>query len=351
MRDFLNYYNISRLYILGAGFSAPANLPLAEELLPLVHKTASRQLWYGEGGVPFSKGQAEFLIEELQFYYPTLNFTHDMIELNKIPSSFDFENFLTYVSAESAFIQYTGERWNEHGSKFLALIKVWLGEAIFRRQKLALCGAPDFYYKFCKSLKNALILTFNWDTLLEKLLEKYSIEYTYRPTDIVKGYKVPIVKLHGSIDWFTLPSEISKKDWMNFDPLANEIKEIYKANGDLLRYYKNLMSPWIIVPSFDKISQLQHLGDVWIMPWRFLQNKLEVIIIGYSMRPDDYHSRAFIYPQLVQGSRSGDLKVKIIDYAEDDSQKDSIKARFEGVENIEYFFDGFGEEALAFIES
>ena len=87
------------------------------------------------------------------------------------------------------------------------------------------------------------------------------------------------------------------------------------------------------------------------MPWRFLQNKLEIIIIGYSMRPDDYHSRAFIYPQLVHGSRSGDLTIKVVDYAKDNAKRDAIKARFEGVENIEYFFDGFGGEALEFIEA
>jgi len=138
---------------------------------------------------------------------------------------------------------------------------------------------------------------------------------------------------------------------MSFEPLANETIDIYKARGDLLRYYDNMMSPWIIIPSFDKISQLQNLGDIWIMPWRFLQNKLEIIIIGYSMRPDDYHSRAFIYPQLVHGSRSGDLTIKVVDYAKDNAKRDAIKARFEGVENIEYFFDGFGGEALEFIEA
>jgi len=185
MRDFLNYYNINRLYILGAGFSAPAKLPIAEELLQLVYKTAYRKPWYGEGGAPFTKGQAEYLMEELQFYYPTLNFTHEMIELNKIPPSFDFENFLTYVSAESAFLQFTGERWNEHGSRFLAWLKGWLAEAIFRRQQLALSDTLNFYHIFCKSLKNALIMTFNWDTLLENMLEKNGINYTYRPTDIV----------------------------------------------------------------------------------------------------------------------------------------------------------------------
>jgi hypothetical protein len=194
-------------------------------------------------------------------------------------------------------------------------------------------------------------MTFNWDTLLEYVFDNNLINYTYRPADIVRENKIPIVKLHGSIDWFTYPYGEFKKEWMSFEPISKETTSIFKAKGNLFRYYNNMMTPWIIIPSFDKISQLHSLGDIWVMPWRFLQNKLEIIIIGYSMRFDDYHSRAFIYPQLVHGSRSGDLSVKVIDYAKDNSEKDKIKTRFEGVENIKYFFDGFNEKALEFIES
>jgi hypothetical protein len=88
----------------------------------------------------------------------------------------------------------------------------------------------------------------------------------------------------------------------------------------------------------------------WQTPWMFLQDKLEVILIGFSMRPDDYHSRAFIYPQLVQGSRSGTLSVKVVDYATSKLLKETIKKRFAGVKNCKYFFDGFSDRALDFIE-
>lgn len=73
------------------------------------------------------------------------------------------------------------------------------------------------------------------------------------------------------------------------------------------------------------------------------------------MRPDDYHSRAFIYPELVHGSQSGKIKVKVIDYINEDDPGSNkkikqIKAKYEGVKNVEFWFGGFTEQALKFIE-
>jgi hypothetical protein len=105
-----------------------------------------------------------------------------------------------------------------------------------------------------------------------------------------------------------------------------------------------------VLPSFDKISQVRRFGDLWKLPWLQLHNDLEVVIIGYSMREDDFHSRAFLYPQLVAGSRRGDLAVKVIDLADDRSTRADIENRYAGVENAKFFFSGFGEEALRFID-
>ena len=83
----------------------------------------------------------------------------------------------------------------------------------------------------------------------------------------------------------------------------------------------------------------------------FLQDDLEVVLIGFSMRPDDFHTRAFIYPQLVQGSQSGSLSVKVVDYAADKHHQKEIRKRFEGVKNCKFFFDGFSDSALDFIQT
>ena len=350
LKGLLKYYGIEKVFILGAGFSAPAGLPLTYELLRHIHAISSAKPWYGEGGMPYSWGQAEWLLEELQFYYPTLDFSHKSIASGTIPAGFDIEQFMSYVAAESAFVEKTGEKWNDHGSKFLAWLKGWLAEAIYIKQEQMFGEAPNVYYQFSSTLEGALILSFNWDTLLEELLARQHFEYTYDFSDrITDAKRIPIIKLHGSIDWFSMPSELSRKDWMSFDPLGKSLDGYYKARGDLRRYFNGFLSPWIVVPSYDKISQILKLGDTWTTPWIFLQDELEIIIIGFSMRQDDYHSRAFIYPQLVQGTRDGSLKVKVVDIAANGKEEGEITERFQGVENISYFFEGFGEQAIDFI--
>jgi hypothetical protein len=105
-----------------------------------------------------------------------------------------------------------------------------------------------------------------------------------------------------------------------------------------------------VIPSFDKVFQLLNLGEVWQLPWLWLEDDLEVVIVGYSIRPDDYHSRAFIYPRLVRGSRSGALRVKVIDRADNEAERDQVRSRFAGVRDCEFFFGGFSKEAVDFIE-
>jgi hypothetical protein len=192
-----------------------------------------------------------------------------------------------------------------------------------------------------------------WNGRIKKYSYDFSSTYTTK--------HIPIIKLHGSIDWFS-NIDYKKKDWMQFVPVYRSTKGIehgeiiyddsilFKAEGNLLAYYnKAHMSPRIIAPGYDKLSQALALGDFWKYPWMLLQDNLEIIIIGFSMRPDDYHSRSFIYPQLVQGSRDGSLKVKVIDYATDEKKRDEIRERYEGVEHVKFWFDGFNEGAIDFI--
>jgi hypothetical protein len=87
----------------------------------------------------------------------------------------------------------------------------------------------------------------------------------------------------------------------------------------------------------------------WQTPWIWLHDDLEVIVIGFSMRPDDFHTRAFLYPQLVHGSQDGSLSVKVVDFAPNRRKQKEIEGRFAGVKNCQFFFGGFCEQALDFI--
>jgi hypothetical protein len=62
------------------------------------------------------------------------------------------------------------------------------------------------------------------------------------------------------------------------------------------------------------------------------------------VRPDDYHSRALIYPRLVHGAREGRLKVKLVAMR---PARASSRRRFDG---CRFCFEGFSPQALEFIE-
>lgn len=357
MRGTLKTYGINKVFILGAGFSAPLGMPLTGDLLRLSYEVATQKPWYDEGKpVPYGMGQ--WMLDELQWYFPLEKFTHEKLQEGDIPNNFDFEKFLSYAYAISAF----GEQWDAHGDKFVSFLRIFLGQAIFNKQIECFNRKIDQPYKsFVKSLSNSLVMTFNWDTVLEYFMEQSRIDYSYDFPSTYNTSIVPIIKLHGSIDWFS-DFEYKEKDWMKFSPVyrpSNGIKDgeiiyddpvLFRSEGNLLDYYdKAYMSPRIIAPGYDKLSQVVTLGDYWKYPWMFLQDELEVIIIGFSLRPDDYHSRAFLYPQLFSGAKEGNLSIKVIDYAISDEDRAEIEARYEGIENISFWFDGFNEDAVRFI--
>ena len=351
MKGYLNLNGINRIYILGAGFSAPAGFPLTKNLLKEVHHVASKQK-FADDETEF--GQAQLLLDTLRFYYPLANFSHELILNDQLPKDFDIEKFMSYVSVESACQLNTGEQFNEHGSQFVSDLKRWIAQAIFNHEKKALRNVPDFYHKFISLTKNSLIFTFNWDTFLETLFEINKVRYELDSRHSLHPDVVPLFKLHGSIDWFSCPHPVKRKKWMRFQALGKTFEGMYRGSvdGDSLDcFYEAFLTPWIVVPAYDKIDQIKQLGGQWGLLYMFFQSELEVVIIGFSMRDDDYHSRAIIYPQLVQGSQQGDLSVKVVSFARSSEEKEEIKNKFAGIKNCNFFFDGFSNKAIEFITS
>jgi len=352
MRGELSYiFDIKKVFIIGAGFSKPAGLPLTSELLPLVHQKATEKEYSNSDGV-IPMGQAVMLLEELRYYFPLLNVTHNNIIHGRLGRHINLEKFLSFLAAESTFLS-TSDRFNEHGSKLLAFIKQWIGEVIYERQIKHFKNIPDFYNVFIKQLCNSLILTFNWDTLIETLLDFQNIKYRYQLN--VEDFderrnSIPLLKLHGSINWFSTDNYYDDKENSGkFTNLGYGFKSIEKQEGDLRIRFNNYQSPWIVVPNYDKLIQLKEYGELWETPWRYLDDKLEIIFIGFGFRKDDFHARGFIYPKLVQGSRNGNYSVKVVDFAANESDRKKIKNRFKGIENCKFWLDGFNLESLNFI--
>lgn len=353
MRGLFKDRGIKRVYILGAGFSAPLGMPITNKLLKLTYDIARTKEWYSDFK-PCPKGQAEWLLQKLQFYFPLEGFSHKKIQNEEFSKEFDIEKFLSYALAASAF----GENFSNGDDQFVSFLKGWIGEAIWRQQLGCMTNyenIPVQYFHFVKSLDQSLIFTFNWDTVVETLLDKSSMSYDFGLESARQKSGTPIMKLHGSIDWFFKPwvkdekvkTEIIRRHDQPAD--LSEGEKIYRVTQNLSYFYESISTlnyPLLVIPAYDKISQVQKLGNMWEYLWSFLQDDLEVIIIGFSWRPDDYHSRAILYSQLVHGSKEGHLKVKVVARAGDEKRKEEIKAIYKGVHDCRFWFDGFNEHVF-----
>lgn len=349
MPPLLRAHGKRRVVILGAGFNAPLGMPLTAHLLSQVHAVAAGKPWRRPDGSAAAHGMADWLLQALDWYYPLAGISHAAVRSGA--ARVDLEEFLSFVAATSMMEWRNQPGSNEHGDPFSACLKSWLGEAIERQQRLALRSVPEYYLRFAAGLRDAVVLTFNWNTLLERLLERLRIPFAFDLETALRRDAVPLIKLHGSIDWFSLAQRGGPTPpWLELAPLGPAFDGIGRAGGDLLRCYDAMLTPWLVVPSYDKIFQVLSLGQVWQLPWNWLDERLDVQIIGYSIRPDDYHSRALLYPRLVRGTRRGRLRVAVVERAPHARAREEIIVRFAGVQGCRFWFDGFSPRALDFLD-
>ena len=157
MADNLNLPH-HRLFILGAGFSKPAGLPLARELLQLVRdevKTHSRV----NGGWD---GALERDIKEWTKLYPD-----QQIDLERVLAFSHRRHFLRLLGSDEYFA---------HGSRSIVAARRAIQRILIDATPV---NTPSLYQEFAKHLSpNDVVLTFNYDTLLEQSLDSIGKSYT-----------------------------------------------------------------------------------------------------------------------------------------------------------------------------
>ena len=177
-----------RLFILGAGFSRPAGLPLGEELLSLVRNDVRR--FYRAYGW---EGTLEREIEEWKSLYPGRD-----VELERVLAYSHRKHYLRLLGSD----EYFG-----YGSRTIVAAKQALQRILIAKTPT---DTPSLYVDFASRLTpNDTVLTFNYDTLLEQAFEKNYIPYSLTPEWWLDGELdetgpkyVDVLKLHGSIDWY-----------------------------------------------------------------------------------------------------------------------------------------------------
>jgi hypothetical protein len=141
------------IYVLGAGFSKPAGLPLASELWPEVYRRActltGRMAQFREDLEDFTKFKLEC----------------DGIQLT--PETVDFEEFLGFLDVEYHLNLRGPDTWSTHGNEAQVVAKTLIGQVLAERMP-SREAIPSLYLNFARKLRPGdTVLTFNYDVVLE----------------------------------------------------------------------------------------------------------------------------------------------------------------------------------------
>lgn len=188
------------LYILGAGFSRPAGLPLGTELWSeLLHRGLSMG------------GRASKFRRDLEHY---IKFKWHCDGEKLTPETVDFEAFLGFLDVEHYLGLRGSDTWSYDGNEGQIVTKILLGQILTERTP-STGNIPSLYISFAKALRPYdTIITFNYDILLERALEAAQVPYRLFPDrfesvskfsatgDPREETEVVVLKMHGSVDWF-----------------------------------------------------------------------------------------------------------------------------------------------------
>jgi len=287
---FEEYVVRNRLFILGAGFSAEAKIPLTDELLKLA----------------MEKMQAECsaIYERINSYAESC-FCCDNVDYSKISFS-DFCTFLEFIELREFG---GGERWSDDGSREKLALRFYLAKTIAERTPRD-NEIPEIYLRFARQLhEKDIVITFNWDCLLEVALTHIGKEYSYN----FDQKKIKICKLHGSVNWIRnapkVLGEAIEKNVLEWTPigLANGMMPIDFYYSRWLIYFNdwkpftgglNQVKPFLVLPGYGKAFDVRALAVLWYKPEFAFSFTHDVYIIGMELSHDDFFVKSFFLNNL-----------------------------------------------------
>ena len=318
-----------RILILGAGFSCPAGLPTATELWQEIFEKA-RTLW----------GRAAKFRKDLEAY---ISYRRECdgreISVDKV----DFEDFMKFLDIEHYLGVRGSDTWSEDGNEGTIVTKTLIGKILADKLN-KLTKMPDLYLEFASRLEpNDIVITFNYDTLLEKALDQVGkpyrlFPYRYNRVHEYGGWpamdrdEIILLKMHGSIDWFdrsnfeqrevrhaklnvSPPEDIifSNEAELGLVPLVDgpchnddPLKSVYRARNLRALYRRDLMffaTPKMLPPSASKIVYSTKVHDFWNGMGNTGSFNFGMSIIGFSLPPQDDYIRQIIYGMVTNYQR------------------------------------------------
>lgn len=375
--------NRYRVLVLGAGFSKPAGLPLCAELFSEIIALAKLRGLYKN----ILKKDIDAFLEYLE---RTKGVSISEAQIN-------FEEFISYLDVEH-FLQLKGsDHWSAAGNLSQLVVRNLIALILYDRESAMKDRDFDLYEKFAERLEPGdMVLTFNYDTILEKTFLRKSIPYRYFPTryksvgfaggEVLHTNEVVLLKMHGSINWFDVSvfdehqralresnvyvrpkHEVfaEQKEMFLLEKIVNgpfpaesPLHKIYKTDN-VERYLTHSpfvhTAPLIISPSFSKMVYLNPLVEFWRGYNNIGVGNGTVAIIGFSFPEHDAYIQQPLY-YLVDNFQNNDYyselltktNIKMVDRKQTQQEIDDYMKRYSFVvwSRADTYFDGFDEDSL-----
>lgn len=325
--------NPKRVFILGAGFSKMAGMPLATDLTNHL-------------GGKFREDNLEDALEWLGYLQKRIEWLGDGKSKGiNIEEVFDLAQFDIELWKMRQQLCQLGRNYGDTPRQNAEGIEAWLSymeydlqDVIWEEQKKA---KLDQIKKFSTHLNsNDVVLTFNYDTLLEDSLEQN--KKWYYGFEQENGSGVKILKMHGSINWimvhrdqknnFSYPLLFKKTD-LNAKSYGTEAPDEYEYKWVLLRVPDESLANRIEnrdlqsgskqyeiaiagLGRYKPLSKLVGSGEIWDNALRALRNCEQIYIIGFSLSPFDTMARLHFGGVIMERSKqknSGLLLITLID--------------------------------------
>ena len=156
-----------------------------------------------------------------------------------------------------------------------------------------------FLNKKARPQHTVSVITFNYDLSCDYAFAHRGIRPNYSLRKESNTDEIPLLKLHGSLNWAFCPQKKTIVSWnleeyfKNHSALINNKKYVNLPISSQLgefKYEGNFVKPEpiIVPPTWNKTSQQLQLSNVWARAAEELGESENIIIIGYSLPESDY---------------------------------------------------------------
>jgi NAD-dependent SIR2 family protein deacetylase len=272
--------------VTGAGFSRPAGGPLLKDLLSedcLERSAADRDV-------------LDMLVQLIQ------RRQHSVSE-----TTLSLEEFFTEIWREAR----TGGSFMVEGvslpaQSLLSTITIHLasvcGGIRIRRAGQLWTTYTTFLRQLFQQSRTLTIITFNYDLLLEQLLDDIGLRYEYGAGGAIEfddatrrrrlrrsGSQLDVYKLHGSASWGVCRG-CGKAEKSNDQVTSFETPYVPIRRKSCPRCGERFLESGIVPPILEKAGESRYREPIWVSARKALRRAREVISIGYSLPESDHEA-------------------------------------------------------------